>query len=150
MTAKHVDRALTPRPIVITHANGNLMNVNTAMLRLARIGVSTDVEGVVKFPDGAPSGKLQERATMFLMQRKIGKVGFAASLAESGCEHSSHRRWRDAAPLQRVMEILTAAIMSSKTTTVTFSRVGSTGRVCRCKSGVCVNYCAGCRPECCG
>ena len=84
MTVEHMDRVSKTRPVVITHSNGHLMNVNTAMLRLAGIDTSTDVEGVVKFPNGAPTGELQEPAAMFLVQRKLANVGVGAPLVETG------------------------------------------------------------------
>jgi len=79
MTVEHLDRASATRPIVIGHANGHLMNVNTAMLKLAEITRDNEVEGVVKFAGGAaagePTGELQEPAAMFLVNRKIGNAG---------------------------------------------------------------------------
>jgi predicted amidohydrolase YtcJ len=88
MTVEHVDRASASRPIVITHANGHLMNVNSAMLRLAEITRDNEVEGVVKFAGGAragePTGELQEPAAMFLVLRKIGNAGLLAPITEAG------------------------------------------------------------------
>ena len=49
MTVEHLDRASRVRPIVIGHANGHLMNVNTTMLKLAEITRDNEVEGVVRF-----------------------------------------------------------------------------------------------------
>lgn len=88
MTVRHVDRASATRPIVIGHANGHLMNVNSAMLNLAEITRDNEVEGVVKFADGAdegePTGELQEPAAMFLVLRKIGNAGLLAPMTEAG------------------------------------------------------------------
>jgi predicted amidohydrolase YtcJ len=88
MTVKHVDRASRTRPIVIAHANGHLMNVNSAMLRLGEITRDNEVEGVVKFNDGPaqgePTGELQEPAAMFLVLRKIGNAGLLAPMTEAG------------------------------------------------------------------
>ncbi|MDN6887524.1 amidohydrolase [Variovorax sp. CAN2819] len=88
MTVQHVDRASSTRPIVIGHANGHLMNVNSAMLRIAEITRDNEVEGVVKFADGAnegePTGELQEPAAMFLVLRKIGNAGLLAPMTEAG------------------------------------------------------------------
>ena len=88
MTVHHVDRASATRPIVIGHANGHLMNVNSAMLRIAEITRDNEVEGVVKFVDGAdegePTGELQEPAAMFLVLRKIGNAGLLAPMTEAG------------------------------------------------------------------
>ena len=88
MTVEHVDRASATRPIVIAHANGHLMNINSAMLRLAEITRDNEVEGVVKFAAGAnsgePTGELQEPAAMFLVLRKIGNAGLLAPMSEAG------------------------------------------------------------------
>ncbi len=88
MTVHHVDRASATRPIVIGHANGHLMNVNSAMLRIAEITRDNEVEGVVKFAEGAdegePTGELQEPAAMFLVLRKIGNAGLLAPMTEAG------------------------------------------------------------------
>ena len=50
MTVAHVDRASLTRPIVISHANGHLMNVNSAMLRLGEIDRDID-DSVPDFQD---------------------------------------------------------------------------------------------------
>lgn len=90
MTVSHIDSACATRPVVIGHANGHLMNVNSAMLRLAEINRDNEVEGVVKFgPDagvraGEPTGELQEPAAMFLVVRKIGNAGLLAPMTEVG------------------------------------------------------------------
>jgi len=75
MTVRHLDTLGSDRPVVITHANGHLMNVNRAMLRQAGIGAGTDVEGVVKFADDEPTGELQEPAAMWPVRRVLGPVG---------------------------------------------------------------------------
>ena len=88
MTTVHLDRASATRPVVIAHANGHLMNVNTAMLALAGIDRDNEVEGVVRFQggamDGEPNGELQEPAAMFLVVRKIGTAGLLAPMTEDG------------------------------------------------------------------
>lgn len=89
MTVEHLDRASATRPIVVAHANGHLMNVNTAMLRIAEITRDNEVEGVVKFAAGhaqagEPTGELQEPAAMFLVLRKVGNAGLLAPMTEAG------------------------------------------------------------------
>lgn len=90
MTVSHVDRVSLTRPVIIAHANGHLMNVNTAMLHLAEITCDNEVEGVVKFgPEagplaGEPTGELQEPAAMFLVVRKVGNAGLLAPMTEAG------------------------------------------------------------------
>jgi predicted amidohydrolase YtcJ len=88
MTVEHLDRASATRPIVIAHANGHLMNVNSAMLELGGITRDNEVEGVVKFSggarDGEPTGELQEPAAMFLVVRKIGSAGLLSPMTVAG------------------------------------------------------------------
>jgi predicted amidohydrolase YtcJ len=88
MTVHHLDRASRTRPIVIAHANGHLMNVNSAMLQLAEITRDNEVEGVVKFASGPnagePTGELQEPAAMFLVVRKVGDAGLLAPMTAAG------------------------------------------------------------------
>ncbi len=84
MTLEHLDRASDRRPIVIAHSNGHVMNVNSPMLREAGISRDTDIEGVVKFPGGEPTGELQEPAAMFPVQRRIGTAGLIAPMDDAG------------------------------------------------------------------
>ena len=88
MTVEHLDRASRTRPIVIAHANGHLMNVNSAMLRMAGITRDNEVEGVVKFASGTgagePTGELQEPAAMFLVLRKVGDAGLLTPMTVGG------------------------------------------------------------------
>lgn len=74
MTADHLDRVSTTRPVVILHASQHLMNVNRAAMAAAGITRDTDIEGVVRFPDGEPSGELQEFAAMFPITRLTGNI----------------------------------------------------------------------------
>ena len=88
MTIEHLDSVSLSRPIVIAHANGHLMNVNSPMLRIAEIDEDSEVEGVVKFNggprDGQPNGELQELAAMHLVFRHIGNVGLLSPVDEAG------------------------------------------------------------------
>jgi len=88
MTVEHLDRASTTRPIVIAHANGHLMNVNSPMLRIAEVDEDIEVEGVVKFKSGPrkgqPTGELQEPAAMFLVLRHVGDAGLLSPMDETG------------------------------------------------------------------
>lgn len=88
MTTEHLDQASIKRPIVIAHANGHLMNVNSAMLVWAEVDADNPVEGVVKFKAGPllgePTGELQEPAAMFLVIRKIGTAGLMSPMTVAG------------------------------------------------------------------
>jgi len=89
MTVAHLDRVgSNQRPIIIAHANGHLMNVNSVMLALAEINADTDVEGVMKFESGPhtgqPNGELQEPAAMHLVLRKVSQAGLLAPMTQAG------------------------------------------------------------------
>lgn len=75
MSIRHLDRASQTRPLVVCHSNGHLMNVNSRMMAMAGITRDTDIEGVVKFADGEPTGELQEPAAMFPVARRLGPSG---------------------------------------------------------------------------
>jgi len=89
LTAPDLDRAGNGRrPIVIAHANGHLMTVNSAMLQAAGIDADNEVEGVMKFEagprQGQPNGELQEPAAMYLVLRRVGNAGLLAPLDDAG------------------------------------------------------------------
>lgn len=106
MTVKELDSASASRPIVITHANGHLMNVNGTMLRLAGITRDTEIEGVMKFANGEPNGELQEPAAMFPVQRRIGNAGLLAPMDDVGM--------RGFASLSRMTGVTTATDLVNK------------------------------------
>ena len=72
LSRAHLDRVSTERPIAILFSNFHLMCVNSAALDLVGYSEATNVEGVVKGPDGAPTGELQEMAAMFPIMRRLG------------------------------------------------------------------------------
>ena len=89
MTVQHLDRVGDgARPIVVAHANGHLLNANSAMLAIAGVDADTDVEGVVKFDagpqQGQPTGELQEPAAMSLVLRHVGNAGLLSPLDDAG------------------------------------------------------------------
>ena len=84
VTVQQLDLASSRRRIVIAHANGHLMSVNSAMLRDADITADTDVEGVMKFDNGEPNGELQEPAAMHLVMRRIGQAGLLSPMDDAG------------------------------------------------------------------
>ena len=58
MTVEDLDAVSTRRPVVITHASGHIMNVNSLALRLAGIDRDTDIDGLVRDATGEPTGEL--------------------------------------------------------------------------------------------
>lgn len=68
----HLDQISPDRPIAIIFSNFHLMCVNSKALALAGYSRDTNLEGVVKGADGAPTGELQEMAAMFPIMRRLG------------------------------------------------------------------------------
>ena len=68
----HLDEISTTRPIAIIYSNFHLMCVNSKALELAGYSRETNAEGVLKDPDGSPTGELQEMAAMFPVMRRLG------------------------------------------------------------------------------
>jgi predicted amidohydrolase YtcJ len=87
MTVEHLDRVSAIRPVVVAHANGHLMNVNTATLRLAGITRDTDIEGIVRFANGEPNGELHEPAAMFPVVRRIPNAGLLNPMSTVGMQN---------------------------------------------------------------
>ncbi len=70
--AKHLDQISTERPIAIIFSNFHLMCVNSKALEMAGYDSGSNAEGVIKGPDGTPTGELQEMAAMFPIMRRLG------------------------------------------------------------------------------
>jgi len=71
LNRRHLDQAAIDRPIAVMHQSFHLMTVNSQALSLAAYDSNTNAEGVVRFPDGTPSGELQEMAAMFPIMRRL-------------------------------------------------------------------------------
>lgn len=84
MTADHLDRVSTRRPVIVLHASQHLMNVNRAALQRAGIDRDCEIEGVTRDAQGEPSGELCEFAAMFPIQRLIGNIFRRAGGSEQG------------------------------------------------------------------
>ncbi|NRB16354.1 MAG: amidohydrolase [Rhodobacteraceae bacterium] len=72
LSRHHLDQISPTRPIAVLFSNFHLMCVNSAALELAEYSQYTNVEGVVKGPDGQPTGELQEMAAMFPVMHRLG------------------------------------------------------------------------------
>ncbi|MGH7071115.1 MAG: amidohydrolase, partial [Acetobacteraceae bacterium] len=81
MTTKDLDQVSGTRPIVIMHASFHVINVNTAVLRKARISADTKVHGIVLDESGGPTGELQEMAAQLLALRIAGEAFWQGSAA---------------------------------------------------------------------
>ena len=82
----HLDEVSDTRPVVIFHASGHLMTVNSVALAKYGIDATTPTPGVGIGADGTPDGEMREMAAMGLIREEfihIGRVisgeeGFAA------------------------------------------------------------------------
>ena len=84
MTCRDLDRVSATRPVVVSHANGHLLTVNSAALALGAVDRDCEVEGVMRFEDGTPNGELQEPAAMHLVLRKLGEIGVLRTMTVPG------------------------------------------------------------------
>ncbi len=73
----HLDQISPDRPIAIIYSNFHLLCANSKALEMAQYTSQTNVEGVIKAPDGTPTGELQEMAAMFPVMRRLG-IDFGA------------------------------------------------------------------------
>lgn len=72
LSRAHLDQVAADRPIAIIFSSFHVMCVNSKALEMAGFDAHTNVEGVVKGPDGEPTGELQEMAAMFPIMRRLG------------------------------------------------------------------------------
>ena len=83
LSRAHLDSIATDRPVVVMFSNFHLMCVNSRALDMVGYDRSTNAEGVVKGPDGEPTGELQEMGAMFPVMRRCG-VDFRAMAQKEG------------------------------------------------------------------
>ena len=72
LSKAHLDMVSSTRPIAIIFSNFHLLCANSAALDLVGYDSTTNVEGVIKSPDGALTGELREMAAMFPVMRRMG------------------------------------------------------------------------------
>jgi hypothetical protein len=72
MTINDLNKVSTENVVAVTHASMHLMNTNSLALEQAGIDRDTDIEGIVHFENGEPTGELLEFAAMFPVTRLLG------------------------------------------------------------------------------
>ena len=75
----HIDAVASDRPVMILHSNGHVITVNGFALDMVGYDAGTNVEGIVRFDDGTPTGELAELAAKFPVQRRLKLDLFALS-----------------------------------------------------------------------
>jgi hypothetical protein len=84
MNVKHLDSVSKSRLIIIMHASGHLINVNSLVLERAGIDASTEVPGVFKDENCKPTGELISMATHYMIQKVAGTPPFFNSMDARG------------------------------------------------------------------
>ena len=94
MNVQHLDSVSTTRCIIVMHASGHLINVNSLVLNRARIDESTEVHGVYKDQKGKPTGELISMATHYMIQ-KVAGMPFFNSMDPKGLKKFSQVAMRE-------------------------------------------------------
>ena len=64
LSAAHLDRVSTDRPVVVVQASGHVLYVNHAALRRAQLTPDVAIEGIMRERNGEPTGELREIPAM--------------------------------------------------------------------------------------
>ena len=88
MNTRHLDSVSKTRSLIVMHASGHLINVNSMVLKLAGIDETTEVQGVLKDKEGKPTGELISMATQYMIQ-KVAGMPFFNSLDSKGLRNFS-------------------------------------------------------------
>lgn len=67
-----LDEVSTQRPIMVMHASGHVLNVNSRLLALANLDDQLNIEGLIKDADGQLTGELRDLASQFAVLRVVG------------------------------------------------------------------------------
>jgi predicted amidohydrolase YtcJ len=120
MTFADLDAVSLDRPVVITHASGHIMNVNTAALRQAGLSADTDLDGLVRDEHGALTGELRGPEVMGHIRRTVTPDAFARRL-----DTDAMRRFGQIARLAGVTTATDLVSDMSDTTVATYQEAAS-------------------------
>lgn len=83
LTRVDLDHVSDTRPIIVTHASGHIITVNSVVL--SRIGITdtSDVDGVFRQSDGSATGELTGPELINRAQRVVGESAFSQALGLS-------------------------------------------------------------------
>ena len=80
LTVADLDRVSTERPVIVTHASGHIMNVNTLVLDRVGITPDADLDGLLRDAAGKPTGELMGLELLGRVRRLIGADAFSTAL----------------------------------------------------------------------
>jgi predicted amidohydrolase YtcJ len=67
-----LDSISQTRPIMVMHASGHVLNVNSALLAMANLDERLEIEGLIKDSQGRLTGELRDLASQFAVLKAIG------------------------------------------------------------------------------
>ncbi len=67
-----LDQVSATRPILVMHASGHIINVNSALLGLANLNETLDIEGLMRNTQSQLTGELRDLASQFAVLRATG------------------------------------------------------------------------------
>lgn len=71
MVAADLDRVAADRPVVVTHASGHIMNLNSVAMTQAGFDRANDLDGLVRDAAGRPTGEVQGPELMGRVRRVV-------------------------------------------------------------------------------
>ena len=80
MVAADLDRVSADRPVVLTHASGHIMNLNTRAMAMAGFDRADDLDGLVRDPAGRPTGEILGPELMGRVRRVVTPDVFSRHL----------------------------------------------------------------------
>ena len=84
MNTADLDAVSAELPVVITHASGHIMNVNSVALRIAGLDRDTDIDGLLRDEDGDLTGELLGFELLGLIRDRIVASGLSRKLDVEG------------------------------------------------------------------
>ncbi len=84
MNVGDLDQVSATLPVIITHASGHIMNVNSVALRIIGVDRETDLDGLVRDAAGEPTGELLGFELMGLIRDRIAAGGISRKLDVAG------------------------------------------------------------------
>ncbi len=84
MNVGDLDQVSATLPVIITHASGHIMNVNSVALRIIGVDRDTDLDGLVRDEAGEPTGELLGFELMGLIRDRIAAGGISRKLDVAG------------------------------------------------------------------
>jgi hypothetical protein len=84
MNVADLDAVSTEHPVIVTHASGHIMNVNSVALRIAELDRDTDIDGLLRDEKGDLTGELLGFELLGLIRDKIVAGGLSRKLDVEG------------------------------------------------------------------